>query len=117
MGLLSGKYRKPDDLSDARKNLFCFREPCQKAFLALLDLIREIAGNNSTECTDVALSWVKAKNPDIVILGARNVTQMKHNLENSLVLSSSELSDLDTAAAALDKASWDVCENIFSYDW
>ena len=117
MGLLSGKYRSPDDLEDERKNLFCFREPCRRAFLDLLDLIGEIAANNGTEYTDVALSWSKAQNPDIIILGARNTAQLKHNLEHSLILPPSELSDLDSAAFELEKASRDVCDNIFSYRW
>lgn len=117
MGLLSGKYRKPEDLDDARKDLFCFREPCRRAFWDLLDLIGEIAANNGTECTDVALSWAKAQNSDIIILGARNTAQLKHNLQHSLILSPSELSDLDSAAFELEKASRDVCENIFSYTW
>ena len=117
MGLLSGKYRKPEDLHDARKDIFCFRDPCRKAFLKLLDLVQQVAENNGTECTDVALSWTKAQNPDIVILGARNPVQLKHNLESSLVLTPSELSALDEAATDLDAAGRSVCENIFSYNW
>ncbi len=117
MGLLSGKYRKPEDLDDARKDLFCFREPCRREFLNLIDLVEKIAKNNGSECTDIALSWVKAKKPDIVILGARNTAQLKRNLEHSLELNKSELSDLDAAASELEKASRSVCENIFSYDW
>ena len=117
MGLLSGKYRRPEDLDDARKGLFCFKEPCRKAFMDLLDLVGEIAKKNGAECTDIALSWVKSKNPDIIILGARNTTQLKHNLAHCLVLSDSELSDLDASASELEKASRFVCENIFSYDW
>ncbi|MBQ2527563.1 MAG: aldo/keto reductase, partial [Spirochaetales bacterium] len=117
MGLLSGKYRKPEDLKDARKDLFCFREPCRRAFLILVDLVEEIAKKSGAECTDIALSWVKSKKPDIVILGARNTAQLKRNLEHRLVLTASELSDLDAAASELEKASRSVCENIFSYDW
>ena len=117
MGLLSGKYRSREDLRDARAGLFCFNGKCIGAYHDLLDLIQETAKNNGTECTDVALSWVKSQNPDIVLLGARNVGQLEHNLSSRLELTEREFSDLNAAAALLDKAGRDVCDNIFSYDW
>ena len=117
MGLLSGKYRNSSDLKDARKGLFCFDEKCIGAYHELLDLIAQIAENNSLSCIDVAQSWVKSQNPDIVILGARNVQQLEQNLKSSFELSPSELSDLTASAATLDKARAGVCENIFSYNW
>lgn len=117
MGLLSGKYRSPEDLRDARAGLFCFHEKCIGAYHDLLDLIQETARNNGAECTDVTLSWVKAQNPDIVLLGARNVGQLEQNLSSRLELTKRELSDLSAAAALLDKAGRDVCDNIFSYRW
>ena len=56
-------------------------------------------------------------NPDIVILGARTAEQLEQNLSPTLCLTETELSDLSRAAAALDRASLDVCDNIFSYRW
>ena len=116
MGLLSGKYRSPEDLSDARKNLFCFDSECRPAFLKLLDLVSDVAKNNGMSCTKVALSWVISKNPDIVLIGARNSAQLEENLCKPSVLSSSELSDLTEAASELDRCASKV-NNIFSYDW
>ena len=117
MGLLSGKYRNSSDLKDARKDLFCFDEKCIGAYQELLDLIAQIAKNNGLSCTSVARKWTESTNPDIIILGARNVQQLEENLDSSFELSPSELSDLTAAAAALDKARAGVCENIFSYNW
>ena len=117
MGLLSGKYRVAEDLCDARASLFCFHEKCIGAYHDLLDLVRETAENNGTNCTDVALYWTKMQNPDIVILGARTAEQLEQNLSPTLCLTETELSDLSRAAAALDRASLDVCDNIFSYRW
>ena len=117
MGLLSGKYRTSSDLQDNRKELFCFNEKCIGAYHDLLDLVRETAGNNGTNCTDVALYWTKIQNPDIVILGARTAEQLEQNLSSSLCLTETELSDLCRAAAALDRTSRDICDNIFSYRW
>ena len=117
MGLLSGKYREKSDLKDARKDLFCFDEKCIRAYHELLDLIGQIAGNNSLSCTDVARKWTESTKIDIIILGARNVHQLEQNLKNDFRLKPSELSDLSAAASELDKASKGVCENIFSYNW
>ena len=117
MGLLSGKYRNSSDLKDARKGLFCFDEKCIRAYHELLDLIAQIAKNNGLSCTDVARKWTESTNPDIIILGARNVQQLEQNLKNDFSLSLSELADLTAAAAVLDKTRSGVCENIFSYNW
>ncbi len=117
MGLLSGKYRSPEDLHDARANLFCFNENCRKPYHTMLDLLSETAKNHKTSNTKIALSWVASKNPDIMVIGARNKAQLKENLSEAVTLSDSELSDLNQAAEELDKASQAVCENIFSYNW
>ena len=117
MGLLSGKYRNSSDLKDARKVLFCFDEKCIRAYHELLDLIAQIANNNGLSCTDVARKWTESTNPDIIILGARNVQQLEQNLKNDFSLSLSELADLTAAAAVLDRTRIGVCENIFSYNW
>ena len=117
MGLLSGKYRNPEDLKDARTNLFCFNEKCIKQYHELLDLIARIAENNGLSNTDVARLWTGSRHPDIIIIGARNTVQLEQDLRTGLKLSPSELSDLTEAAGNLDKASRDVCENIFSYEW
>ena len=117
MGLLSGKYRNSSDLKDARKNLFCFDEKCIGAYHELLDLIAQVAKNNSLSCTSVARKWMERTNADIIILGARNVQQLEENLDSSFELSPSELSGLTDAAATLEKARTGVCENIFSYNW
>ena len=117
MGLLSGKYHSASDLKDARKDLFCFNEKCIKPFHDLLDLIEQIAKNNSLSCIDIARKWTESTNPGIIILGARNTQQLEQNLKTGFGLSPSELSELSSAASVLDRASKDVCENIFSYDW
>ena len=117
MGLLSGKYHSKEDLGDARANIFCFNEKCYKPYLDLLDLISEIDERHETSNTKVALSWVISKNPDIIVIGARNKTQLTENLSENIKLSASELSDLNRAAQKLDKASQDICTNIFSYEW
>ena len=117
MGLLSGKYQKSSDLTDARADLFCFDSRCIGAFHDLLSVIRAAADKHGCSCTAISLAWVRHKGPDILILGARNQEQLRQNLETGLCLSESEISDLDLASQKLDEASRTVCENIFSYRW
>ena len=117
MGLLSGKYRNPEDLSDARASLFCFRKECLGAFHDLLDVMEQTASRHGSSCTAVALEWVRHVAPDILILGARNKRQLEENLGGSPTLTDSELSDLETAAFELEKTARGICGNIFSYDW
>lgn len=117
MGLLSGKYRLPSDLTDARADLFCFRPECIAYFHHLLDVIRDIALRHDTSSSAVALAWTRQAGPDIVITGARNVTQLKENLDCSTVLSQDEVLELGSAARELETAGRKVCDNIFSYRW
>ena len=117
MGLLSGKYRKSSDLTDARADLFCFDSRCIGAFRDLLSVLGAVAGSHGCSYTAVSLAWVRHMNPDILILGARDTDQLRQNLESDVRLTDSEISDLDLASHKLDKASQGVCENIFSYKW
>lgn len=117
MGLLSGKYQKSSDLTDARADLFCFDSRCIGAFRDLLSVIGAVAGSHGCSYTAVALAWVRHMNPDILILGARDTDQLRQNLESDVRLTDSEISDLDLASDKLDQASQGVCENIFSYKW
>ena len=117
MGLLSGKYHSASDLHDARSTLFCFDSSCIGAFHDLIAVIKSVSESHHCSFTAVALAWVRHINPDIIILGARNTSQLKENLSSAVVLSESEITDLSMAASSLDKASKGVCENIFSYNW
>ena len=117
MGLLSGKYRLPSDLPDARAELFCFRPECIMHYHHLLDVIGDIAACHEASPTVVALAWTRQAGPDIVITGARNVTQLKEDLECDVELSQDEVLRLGSAARKLEDAGRKVCDNIFSYRW
>jgi len=110
MGLLSGKYHSASDLpkDDPRSSLFCFQGACSAAFKDL-----------SSVCTaEDALLWVKAKNPDVLILGARNPAQLEQNLQILQKTIDPERFDmLSSLAERLSSASEPICDNIFSYRW
>ena len=65
----------------------------------------------------MALAWTRQAGPDIVITGARNVTQLKEDLECTVELSQDEVLRLGSAARELEDAGRKVCDNIFSYRW
>ena len=117
MGLLSGKYRTQGDVPDARAELFCFRPECIMYYHHLLDEIEDIADCHGVGPTAVALAWTRQAGPDIVITGARNVTQLKENLECDVELSQDDVLRLGFAARELEEAGRKVCDNIFSYRW
>ena len=117
MGLLSGKYRMPSDLPDARADLFCFRPECIRYYHHLLDMIEDIANAHDVGPTAVALAWTRQAGPDIVITGARNTTQLQENLNCDVELTQHEVLELGSAARELEEAGRKVCDNIFSYRW
>ncbi len=117
MGLLSGKYRTPAVLPDARAGLFCFRPECIVYFHHLLDVVGSIAQRHEVGCSAVALAWTRQTGCDIVITGARNVDQLKENLGCGVVLTHDEVEELGGAAQELETAARKVCDNIFSYRW
>ena len=117
MGLLSGKYRTPADLPDARAELFCFRPECIVYYHHLLDVIGSIAQRHGATSSAVALAWTRQAGCDIVITGARNVAQLRENLSCDVVLTHDEVHELGGAARELETAGRKVCDNIFSYRW
>ncbi len=118
MGLLSGKYTSSSELKDARSSLFCFKEPCYKNFLTLLNMIKEIASTRDTSCATVALAWVASTEVDCILLGVRSEEQLINNVEAlKFKLDTGEIEALNKAASALDYESKKICNNIFSYNW
>ena len=110
MGLLSGKYHGASDLpkTDPRSSLFCFQGACGDIFKDLLSVCS----------AEDALLWVKAKNPDILILGARNPNQLEQNLKIlEKNIDQERFNTLSSLSDRLASASESICDNIFSYRW
>jgi aryl-alcohol dehydrogenase-like predicted oxidoreductase len=100
-GLLSGKF-DPDKPGPegARRTQFDF-PPVDKARLpGVLNALRSVAAEANVSVARVALAWVLSK-PFVtsVIIGAKNLTQLKDNLQaTQLTLSPSQLQALDEAS-------------------
>ena len=104
-GILSSN---PIPKDDPRASLFCFDLACR-------DILNEI--KNSCTVRD-ALLWVKAKKPDVLLLGARSVEQLEQNLAILTETQAPEkTAQLDGLASRLSAASRQICDNIFSYRW
>lgn len=96
LGLLIGKKPMPND---ARSNMFCFKSCSNPAFRDLVDLIASFG-----DPKEVCYSWARSKNPDVLLLGARNTNQLEQDIKAvfKLALSSVQIAALDLAASKLD---------------
>ena len=105
LGLLLGKSAQ-----DSRRNLYCFRPESAEVFKALTETITE-----SSDPVSTCYSWVKAKNPDIVILGARTEQQLMDDLfrMKSAPVGGPLFSQLDELADLLQATAPPEEENLF----
>ena len=94
-------------ISDRRKDLFCYKEPCSDAFNAI---------KNQLSGPEEALLWVKAQEPDCLILGSSCADQLEANVKSlEKELSRERNRILTDLADALSCKSEAICDNIFSY--
>jgi aryl-alcohol dehydrogenase-like predicted oxidoreductase len=97
-GLLSGKYtRDSAKPQDARRAKFDFPPVNLERAYACIDAMRPIAEAHDATVAGVALAWLLYK-PWVtsVLIGAKNVTQLKNNLAaTSIRLDAEELATLD----------------------
>jgi aryl-alcohol dehydrogenase-like predicted oxidoreductase len=97
-GLLTGKF-SPDGKgpSDSRRSKFDFPVVDKERAFRCVDAMRPMAEQRGVSIAQIALAWVLAQQPvSSVIVGARNLDQLKDNLESAkIVLSPSEIETLD----------------------
>jgi aryl-alcohol dehydrogenase-like predicted oxidoreductase len=99
-GFLSGKIRKPTDLSESdwRRTNPRFQRGNFEHNLKLVEIIEEIAGANRVTPSQIALAWVLRRGNDIVpIPGTRHVHYLEEN---------AKATDIN-----LPEASWDELDN------
>jgi Predicted oxidoreductases (related to aryl-alcohol dehydrogenases) len=78
MGLLSGKYRKREDLADKRREHYAFDN--RELFHTLLDALQEVAEAKRVSPASIALAWAR-RNADATVFGARNKIELEENLK------------------------------------
>ena len=103
-GFLTGKYATRNDLHGVtRESMMAAYLPDaehEKAAFAVLDQLRQIAGDHRVEVTSVSLAWLLAKGVTAPIASARTIDQLDALLAApDLVLSSDEVCALDEVSA------------------
>lgn len=100
-GFLTGKYSKPEDLTDIdyRKNNPRFQDENLRRNLALADKVREMARKKNCTPAQLALAWLLAQGDDVVpIPGTKKVVRLEENAGAARVhLTPQELSEIDQA--------------------
>jgi len=104
-GLLTGKYRSPQDVQGtARADMIDAYLPDEAATLAafsLLDVVRGVAEAHEVEVSTVALAWLRAKGVTAPIASARTPKQLPALLASAtLELTADEVSALDDASTS-----------------
>ena len=108
LGLLTGKYSEKGPFPKGIRGLL-FRQLLPRT-RPLLDCLREIARSRNKTLSQVVINWCICKGT-IPIPGAKSVEQAKENIGAlGWKLDSSEIAELDRAAASLDKV---MVQNIF----
>lgn len=105
-GFLSGRYTRDAvyEEGDFRGFMRRFQPEVMERNQALLDLIRELAGNRGATSAQLVLAWELAQRPFIVpIPGTTNPKRLEENLGAALIhLSADELSAINAALTTLD---------------
>jgi len=102
-GFLTGKIDENTtfDSRDFRNIVPRFTADARKANLALVDLLRAIAGRKKATPAQIALAWLLARKPWIVpIPGTTKLARLDENIGAAAVeLTSQDLREIDSAAA------------------
>ena len=105
-GFLTGKIDEGTrfDSSDFRAGVPRFAPEALKANLALVDLVRDVAGRKRATPAQIALAWLLAQKPWIVpIPGTRKLHRVEENLAAVEVeLTSGDLREISATASQID---------------
>lgn len=99
-GLLSGKYSRQAETTEARRMNFDFPPVNKNKAFDIVDVMAEIAAAKDVSVAQIALAWLLHQ-PVVtsVIIGAKNTTQLDDNLKAIEVrLNSEELTKLDAVS-------------------
>jgi aryl-alcohol dehydrogenase-like predicted oxidoreductase len=104
-GFLTGKMDATTrfDSSDFRASVPRFAPEALKANVALVDLLRDVAGRKRATPAQVALAWLLAQKPWIVpIPGTTKLTRLDENLGAAAIeLTSDDLQEINAAASQI----------------
>lgn len=98
-GLLSGKYRTRESLSDKRSTLPFFAAP---SYIPLLEKLSAIASVHNTDPAHIALAWALGSGTDMTIFGARSIAQLDIISASDITLTEEEKKELDLISLIVD---------------
>jgi aryl-alcohol dehydrogenase-like predicted oxidoreductase len=102
-GFLTGKIDENTsfDKNDYRNTVPRFTPENRKANLALVEILKQIAGIKNATPAQIALSWLLAQKPWIVpIPGTTKIHRLEENIgAASVELSNEDLNEIENAAA------------------
>lgn len=105
LGLLTLKYKKREEITDARKDLYVWESPVFKDLLSYMSTLPYSAAS-------IAMNWVKREAPYGIIQGASRPEQLHFG---SIELKADEISKLSEYADAITASS--SSDNIFSHNY
>ncbi len=111
-GFLSGKFTRTNEIAgDSRRDTFNFPPVNKDKAYDIIDVMVKIGQNHQVSVAQVALAWV-LRQPGItsVIIGAKNVNQLKENMKAvNLLLNDEELKELNQISEmAVEYPAWMV---------
>jgi aryl-alcohol dehydrogenase-like predicted oxidoreductase len=107
-GFLTGTIGKDTKLpdNDFRSSVPRFAPSAREKNLALVDLLKRVAGQKGATSAQIALAWLLAQRPTIVpIPGTTKIRRLEENIGAAdIVLSSSDLREIEEAASRIELA-------------
>ncbi|KIM65076.1 hypothetical protein SCLCIDRAFT_1212560 [Scleroderma citrinum Foug A] len=107
-GLLTGKYKSPDDLaeSDLRRGIPRFSKENFPNILKLVDKLKEIGLRHNVTAGQVTLAWLLAQDNDIIpIPGTKKIEYVRENLNAvNLQLTTQEVQEIREFVGKADVA-------------
>jgi aryl-alcohol dehydrogenase-like predicted oxidoreductase len=101
-GLLSGKFtRNNEKAGDSRRDIFDFPPVNREKAYDIIDVLIEVGKQHGVSAAQIALAWVRLQ-PGITstIIGAKNVDQLKDNVNSTnVVLSDDDLARINEVSA------------------
>ncbi len=116
LGLLNGNHLSSP--SDSRKDLYVFTEKAYPIYKELYAILIQLGEKHHSSVAQIALRWAMSQGFDVLLLGARNKTQLEENLTaRTTDLCEDECAILDGIATRLAATiPWEQ-DNLFGHRW
>lgn len=116
LGLLNGKHLKAPD--DSRRDLYVFSESSYPTYKTLYAILEKLSAKHQLPMAQIALNWAMGQDFSVLLIGARNKTQLEENLAaRTIELTGDERAALDEASSLLAATIPSEQDNLFGHRW